>query len=127
MPAPTRKVLLAEKHIEEAAKERPFYVEEHIRAKKRARYSPEILSGYLHDYIRYLGSLIVERLTDSNTPKYIPYSVLANLKKKDVEFFFEMLTEEKIERPKGVFIERSEASVNRFIQSLKSLFNYLTV
>lgn len=33
---------------------------------------------------------------------------------------------EKVEQRKDVFVDRSKASVSRFIQSLKSLFNYLT-
>lgn len=127
MPAPTRKVQLAEKHIEEAIKELPFYVEEYIRSKKRARYSPETLSGYLHDYKRFFNWLLEEGLSDAKQAKDIPYTVLENLKKKEIEWFFEMLSEEKIERQKDVFVKRSESSLNRFIQSLKSLFNFLTI
>lgn len=37
-----------------------------------------------------------------------------------------MLMDEKIEKREGIFISRSVDSTNRFIQSLKSLFNYLT-
>lgn len=58
--------------------------------------------------------------------KDIPYSFLAELPKKDIDFFFEKLMDEPIEKTKGVFVKRSESNMNRFIQSLKSLFLYLT-
>lgn len=40
MPAPTRKVILAEQHIERALVELPDYVTDFVRAKKRNRNSP---------------------------------------------------------------------------------------
>lgn len=127
LPVYTRKVQAAEKHIERALKDLPFYVVEYVRAKKRARYSPDTLSGYLHDYKRFFDWLREQGFTDATSNRDIHYSVLENIKKQDIEYFFEMLTEEQIERSKGVYVKRSEASVNRFIQSLKSLFNYLTI
>lgn len=127
MPAPTRKTMLAEKHIEQAVTELPFYVNEFIRSKRRARLSPGTLSGYLYDYKRFFDWLRLEGITDAATNIDIHYSTLENLKKTDIEYFIEMLLNEKVEKRKGYYEERSEASVNRFIQSLKSLFNYLTV
>lgn len=126
MPAPTRKTILAEQHIELALKDMPFYVEEYVRAKKQATYSVRTLSSYLHDYKRFFGWLRQEGFTDADTTAVIPYTVLESLKKKDVELFFEMLMDEKIEKREGVFTNRSIDSTNRFVQSLKSLFNYLT-
>jgi len=126
MPAPTRKTISAEQHIETAIEDFPFYVVEFVRAKKRARLSPGTISGYLHDYKRFFNWLRMEGLINAESNKDIPFSVLEKLKKKEIEYFFEMLTDEKIEKRKDVFVNRSEASVSRFIQSLKSLFNYLT-
>lgn len=127
MSIPTRKTESAEKHIEKAVQELPFYVNEFIRAKKRARLSYGTLSGYLYDYKKFFDWLRTEGLTDAATNKDIPYTVLENIKKRDIEYFFEMLMEEKIERKKGVFVKRSDSSITRFIQALKSLFNYLTI
>lgn len=126
MPAPTRKTILAEQHIEQALKDMPFYVVEYVRAKKRAALSVRTLSGYLHDYKRFFDWLRQEGFTDAESNSAVPYSVLEGLKKKDVEMFFEMLMEEKIEKQQGVYVKRSISSTSRFIQSLKSLFNYLT-
>ena len=126
MSIPTRKTILAEQHIEKAIKDFPFYVNDYIRAKKRARLSPGTLSGYLRDYQKFFDWLRIEGLTDAKHNRDIPYQDLEKLRKKDVEYFIEMLTEEKIEKRKGVFVKRSEDSVARYIQSLKSLFNYLT-
>lgn len=126
MPAPTRKVLLAEQHIERALEDLPFYIVDFVRAKKRNRQSPTTISGYLHDYKRFFDWLRSEGYSDAPVNKDIPFNVLEQLPKKDMEYFIEMLTEEKIEKRKDVFLPRSEASVTRFIQSLKSLFNYLT-
>lgn len=126
MPAPTRKTLIAEEHIEQAIQEMPFYVVDYIRAKKRASYSVRTLSGYLHDYKRFFDWLRQEGYSDAESNKDVPYSVLEVLQKKDVELFIEMLMEEKIEKRENVYSKRSADSTNRFIQSLKSLFNYLT-
>ncbi|MEK5209750.1 tyrosine recombinase XerS [Psychrobacillus sp. FSL H8-0510] len=126
MPAPTRKVILAEQHIERALVDLPEYVTDFVRAKKRNRNSPTTISGYLHDYKRFFDWLRSENLSDATTNKDVKIEVLEKLPKKNMEFFIEMLTEEKIEKQKGVFLPRTEASVTRFIQSLKSLFNYLT-
>lgn len=126
LPAPTRKTILAEQHIEQALQDMPFYVVEYVRAKKRATYSVRSLSGYLHDYKRFFDWLRQEGFTDAEKNADIPFTVLETLKKKDMELFFEMLMEEKIEKREGIFINRSVDSTTRFIQSLKSLFNYLT-
>lgn len=126
MPASTRSKLLAEKQLEEHLKSLPFYVNEYVRAKKRNGYSVETLNGYMYDFKLFFSWLMAEGLTEAMQMQDIPYSVLNDLSKKDVEFFFEKITDEKIEKSKGVFVQRSEASVRRFIQSLKSLFLYLT-
>lgn len=126
MPAPTRKTILAEQHIEQALQNMPFYVVEYVRAKKRASYSVRTLSGYLHDYKRFFDWLRQEGFTDAEKTAEIPYTVLESLKKKDMELFFERLMEEKIEKREGIYVNRSIDSTTRFIQSLKSLFNYLT-
>lgn len=126
MPAPTRKTILAEEHIEKALKDMPFYVIEYIRAKKRASLSPRTLSGYLHDFKRFFDWLRLEGFATEERNADIPYTVLEGLKKKDMEMFIEMLTEEKIEKRENFYTKRSVDSTNRFIQSLKSLFNYLT-
>lgn len=126
LPAPTRKTLIAEEHIEQAIQEMPFYVVEYIRTKKRASYSVRTLSGYLHDYKRFFEWLRQEGYALVESTKDVPYSVLEKLQKKDVELFIEMLMEDKIEKREGIYSKRSADSTNRFIQSLKSLFNYLT-
>ncbi len=126
MPAPTRKTIIAEQHIEQAIQHMPFYVVEYIRAKKRAALSPRTLSGYLHDFKRFFDWLRQEGFTTAERNADIPYAVLETLKKTDVEMFVEMLMEEKIEKREGIYVQRSIDSTTRFIQSLKSLFNYLT-
>ncbi|WP_211656250.1 tyrosine recombinase XerS [Planococcus alpniumensis] len=126
MPAPTRKTIIAEQHIEKAIQDMPFYVVEYVRAKKRASLSPRTLSGYLHDFKRFFDWLRQEGFTVADSNAAIPFSVLESLKKKDIEMFIEMLMEEKIQKRENVYVTRSRESTTRFIQSLKSLFNYLT-
>lgn len=126
MPAPTRKTIIAEEHIEKAIKDMPFYVVEYIRAKKRASLSPLTLSGYLHDFKRFFDWLRREGFTPAESNADIPFTVLETLKKKDIEMFIEMLMDEKIQKRKDVYVKRSRESTTRFIQALKSLFNYLT-
>ena len=96
MSVPTRKTITAEQHIEQAVRELPFYVNDFVRAKKRSRLSPMTISGYLYDYVKFFNWLRIEGLTDAESNKDIPYSVLESLKKKDVEYFVEMLMEENI-------------------------------
>ncbi|WP_281864954.1 tyrosine recombinase XerS [Planomicrobium okeanokoites] len=126
MPAPTRKTIIAEQHIEKAIQDMPFYVIDYIRAKKRASLSPRTLSGYLHDFKRFFDWLRQEGFTTAESNAEVPFTVLESLKKKDIEMFIEMLMEEKILKSEGVYVKRSRDSTTRFIQSLKSLFNYLT-
>ncbi|MGO1059173.1 tyrosine recombinase XerS [Planococcus sp. FY231025] len=118
--------MLAEQYVNQAIKDMSFYIVEYVRAKKRATYSVRTLSGYLHDFKRFFNWLRQEGFSDAETNVAVPYTVLESLKKKDVEMLFEMLMDEKIEKRKDVFTTRSIDSTNRFIQSLKSLFNYLT-
>jgi len=123
----TRKTIAAEQHIEDTLNDMPFYVNEFARAKTSAGLSPITISGYLYDYKRFFDWLREEALTTAETNKDIPFTVLETLKKKELEFFIDMLKQKKIQKSKTVVANRSEASVTRFIQSLKSLFNYLTI
>ncbi|MDX1806604.1 MAG: tyrosine recombinase XerS [Paenisporosarcina sp.] len=125
MPAPTRKTIFAEQHIEAALLSMPDYVEEFVVSKRRT-HSPTTLSGYLHDYKKFFDWLRKKELTDAASNKEIPYTILQHLKKTDMESFFNQIALEKIKKGPNNAPIRSDASLNRFIQSLKTLFSYLT-
>lgn len=130
MPAPTNKMLLAEDYVERVKEDFPPYVQDYIDAKSSL--SPTTLKGYLHDYKRFFQWIIDyknrknERLTDAEIIHDVPHEVLEHLPKKVMDEFFKELEKTKVKKSKKVFVDRSEDSVTRYIQSLKSLFNYLT-
>ena len=126
MPAPTRKMINAEEHIQNTLPTLPFYVQEYVIARKRSGLSSLTLSGYLYDYTKFFTWLRTEGFTEAATNHDIPYSVLEHLTKNDMELFFDKLREEKVQKREGVVMNRSIQSLNRYTQSLKSLFHYLT-
>lgn len=115
-----------EKRLEEQLKDMPFYVVEYVRDKKHSRYSPSTLLVYVHDFRHFFQWLITEGIAKCEQIKDIPLETLENLRKKDVEFYIDYLTEEPYEQRKGIWKKRTHDSVLRSIHALKSLFNYLT-
>lgn len=112
--------------IENQLKDMPFYVVEYIRSKKRAGLSADTLLQYLYRYQHFFQWLLRENLTESPDVASIPYSVLAELRKQDVELYIEFLQEESIPHEKVSVKRRGNAVVTLSVNSLKSLFNYLT-
>lgn len=126
MPTPSREKLMHEKRLENYLSELPFYVVEYVRAKKRAKYSSSTLLGYVHEFIKFFTWLQQEGISEVEHIKDTPISLLEKLRKQDVEFYIEHLQEEVISEREGVQKKRSEDAINRNINALKSLFNYLT-
>lgn len=112
--------------IENQLKDMPFYVVEYIRSKKRAGLSADTLLQYLYRYQHFFQWLLRENLTESPDVASIPYSVLAELRKQDVELYIEFLQEESIPHEKVSVKRRGNAVVTLSVNALKSLFNYLT-
>lgn len=113
---------LIEKHLSTM----PFYIQEYIRAKKRSGLSPNTLLQYLYRYIHFLNWLLREAIVDVESIDKIPLSSLENLKKTEVELYIEYLREEEIPAEKNAKKHRGDQVVFLSVQSLKSLFNYLT-
>lgn len=125
MAAPREKQLINSR-IESHLKNMPFYVVEFVRAKLRDGLSPATLLDYLYDYAKFFQWMKEEGIITAPDNQSIPYTALAELRKKEVEFFIDHLKGESIEMQTGVWKKRSDARVTRVIQSLKSLFRYLT-
>lgn len=104
----------------------PFYVVEYVRSKKRAGLSPDTLLQYLYRYQHFFQWLQREGLAKSPDLASIPYTLLAEMKKQDMELYIEYLREETIPYEKDTTKKRGDAVVNLSIHALKSLFNYLT-
>lgn len=104
----------------------PFYVVEYVRSKKRTGLSADTLLQYLYRYQHFFQWLLREGLTDAKGISAIPYSVLAELKKQDMEMYIEFLKEESIPHENESVKKRGNAVVTLSINALKSLFNYLT-
>lgn len=82
--------------IETQLKDKPFYVVEYIRSKKRAGLSAETLLQYLYRYQHFFQWLLREGLPEAADTASIPYAVLAELKKQNVELYIEFLKGEPI-------------------------------
>lgn len=112
--------------IENQLKDMPFYVVEYIRSKKRAGLSADTLLQYLYRYQHFFQWLLREGLAEATDTASIPYSVLAELKKQDVEHYIEFLKEESLTQENNTVKKRGNAVVTLSVNALKSLFNYLT-
>lgn len=112
--------------IETHLNEMPFYIIEYIRSKKRAGLSADTLLQYLYRYQHFFQWLLWEGLTDAADTSSISYSVLAELKKQDMELYIEFLKEESITHENHTVKKRGNAVVTLSVNALKSLFNYLT-
>lgn len=112
--------------IENQLKDMPFYVVEYIRSKKRAGLSADTLLQYLYRYHHFFQWLRREGLTEATATSSIPFTVLSELKKQDVELYIEFLKEESLTHENNMVKKRGNAVVTLSVNALKSLFNYLT-
>ncbi|MGL3067074.1 MULTISPECIES: tyrosine recombinase XerS [Planococcus] len=112
--------------IEKQLKDMPFYVVEYIRSKKRNGLSADTLLQYLYRFQHFFQWLLRESLVEAKDTASIPYSVLAELKKQDVEHYIEFLKEESLTHEQNTVKKRGNAVVTLSVNALKSLFNYLT-
>ncbi|PSL40933.1 hypothetical protein B0H99_10365 [Planomicrobium soli] len=112
--------------IENQLRDMPFYVVEYVRSKKRAGLSADTLLQYLYRYQHFFQWLLREDLAEVSNTASIPYSVLAELKKQDVEHYIEFLREESLTQENNTVKKRGNAVVMLSVNALKSLFNYLT-
>lgn len=112
--------------IETQLETMPFYVAEYVRSKKRAGLSPNTLHQYLYHYKHFFSWLIEESLADAEDVPSIPYTVLAALRKEDIEYYIDHLRGEAITLGQNETKNRGDGMVANVIHALKSLFNYLT-
>lgn len=112
--------------IEKQLNDMPFYVVEYIRSKKRAGLSADTLLQYLYRYQHFFQWLLREDLAEAPDTASIPYSVLSELKKQDMEHYIEFLKEESLTQENNIVKKRGNAVVTLSVNALKSLFNYLT-
>lgn len=131
MPIESRERVIHQDRLDKLLPLLPDYVQEYILSKTRARFSPSTLLGYTHDFIKFFTWLQAEGISSVENIKDTPYLLLERLKKENVEYYIEYLYEEDIRTDKQIekkhpVNKRSESAVNRNINALKSLFNYLT-
>lgn len=131
MPIESRQRTIHEERLDKLSPILPDYVQEYVQSKKRSRFSPSTLLGYVHDFIKFFTWLKTEGIAEVEEIKDIDYTLLERLSKENVELYIEFLQEEDIrsekEKAAGLPLKkRSEAAVHRNINALKSLFNYLT-
>ena len=120
-----RRELLLEK-IDQLKEIMPWYVLEYYQSKLSVPYSFTTLYEYLKEYRRFFewlqdSNLVsVERITD------IPLDVLEHLTKKDMESFILYLRERPLLNANTSQNGVSQATINRTLSALSSLFKYLT-
>lgn len=104
----------------------PWYVLEYYQSKLSIPYSFTTLYEYLKEYNRFFTWMLdsdivqVEKITD------IPLSSLENLTKKNVEAFILYLRERPLLNSNTTQNGLSQATINRTLVALSSLFKYLT-
>jgi site-specific recombinase XerD len=126
MPAPSREKMVHEQRLETKLVDMPSYVVEYVRAKKRAKYSASTLLGYVHEFQKFFEWLKLESISGVEHIKDTSLEILESLSKENAEYYQEHLEEEVIKERDGVIKKRSNDTVLRNINALKSLFNYLT-
>jgi site-specific recombinase XerD len=89
-------------------------------------YSFTTLFEYLKEYQHFFAWLIDTKITNVSFIKDVPLKILENLKKKDLELYINMLMERPIQNSKSTNRGLSQATINRTISALSSLFKYLT-
>jgi integrase len=119
-----RENLLA--HIETLKAKMPWYVLDYYQSKLIVPYSFTTLFEYLKEYQRFFAWLIDAKIVNVSFIKDIPLKILEDLKKKDLELYINMLMERPVQNSKSANRGLAQATINRTISSLSSLFKYLT-
>ncbi|HJV45966.1 MAG TPA: tyrosine recombinase XerS [Bacillota bacterium] len=99
----------------------PWYVMEFIHH-KQLKMSPASLLNYVHDYILFFDWLIIEGFSKGERSE-VPLKVLETLKLQDIDGFQRYLL---LQRKKAIGKSIANATINRKLSSLKSLFHYLS-
>lgn len=115
MPIESRQRIIHEERLELMLPQMPDYVQEYIRSKRRAKYSPSSLLGYVHEYIKFFNWLLSEGVAEYTDIKSIPYSVLETLSKETVEIYREHLENEDIRTEK----EKNKFPLHLFVVGAK--------
>lgn len=104
----------------------PAFVNEYYYAKSAIPYSSATLYEYLKEFERFFSWLLDSGIVNVSTIKEIPLTTLENLSKVDMETYVLYLRERPKLSGKSATIGLSQASVNRTISALSSLYKYLT-
>ncbi|MDR1522020.1 MAG: tyrosine recombinase XerS [Streptococcaceae bacterium] len=113
-------------HIEMLKEKMPWFVLDYYQSKLIVPYSFTTLFEYLKEYQRFFTWLIDAKITMVSSIKEVPLKILEHLKKKDLELYINMLMERPTQNNKSNNRGLSQATINRTISSLSSLFKYLT-
>lgn len=120
-----RRELLLEK-IEQLKGIMPWYVIDYYQSKLAVPYSFTTLYEYLKEYRRFFEWLQETDLTQEQLLADIPLSLLEQLTKKDMEAFILYLRERPLLNANTTQNGVSQATINRTLSALSSLFKYLT-
>ncbi|MFC4652458.1 tyrosine recombinase XerS [Lactococcus nasutitermitis] len=104
----------------------PSYVLEYYQSKLSIPYSLSTLYEYFKEYDRFFSWLIDSGIVEVEKISEIPLSVLEKLSKKDMEAFILYLRERPRLNTRSTHYGVSQATINRTISALSSLYKYLT-
>ncbi|MDR1012976.1 MAG: tyrosine recombinase XerS [Lactobacillales bacterium] len=113
-------------HIETLKAKMPWFILDYYQSKLIVPYSFTTLFEYLKEYQRFFAWLIEARITTVDSFKEISLKTLEHLTKKDLELYINMLMERPTQNAQSNNRGLSQATINRTISALSSLFKYLT-
>ncbi|MDR0300278.1 MAG: tyrosine recombinase XerS [Streptococcaceae bacterium] len=108
-------------NIDRLKEKMPDFVLEYYQSKLSVPYSLNTLYEYLKEYERFFSWLLDSGVTDT-----IDLKILENLSKKDLEAFILYLRERPLLNTDSNSFGVSQATINRTISALSSLYKYLT-
>ncbi|SKA12070.1 Site-specific recombinase XerD [Pilibacter termitis] len=112
--------------IEEYKAIMPSFVLEYYQSKLAVPYSLSTLFEYFKEYQRFFSWMIDEGISEADKISEISLDTLEHLRKSDVERYITHLREGTLQNTFASQRGLSQATINRTITSLSSLFKYLT-
>lgn len=113
-------------YTETMLKEMPFYIRDFKIEKIKQGTSIRTVHQYLHRYKVFFNWLLAEGIVTAPSIKEISLEQLALLRKKDIEYFIDFISNENISTNDEERI-REMRSVSHMVSALKSLFHFLAV
>lgn len=115
-------------YTDKLTKELPFYIRDFRIEKNKEQISFRTIHQYLYRYKIFFEWLLKEGIADAPDIKEITLEHLSHIRKKDIEYFIEHVSNEDISKKHETSSRvREMRSVSLMVSALKSLFHFLAV